>query len=277
MSTCLDSETAAHVVSSMGSSLFGVRYFELFRDALSIDQCTVFAFQGAAPPDPIILEGRSEQISHVARIIAAEYVADGFKRDPNVWRKPGGFDRPAVFSIQAEELLDSPYRLQFYDGPCLSHELTLMAKAENTLYYASFFRRDPAARFVDTDMRLVTGMAQFAFAAVRRHVDMLRCDGQPIDCLASSGGNFTNREALNEHLREVLLAESYGLSSREADVCASIILGYTTQGIGLTLGMSLNTVATYRKRAYRKMGISRQTELFSRYFKLVNRSLFKSH
>jgi hypothetical protein len=148
MSTCLDADTAAHVVSSMASSLFGARYFELFRDVLSIDQCTVFAFQGAARPDPIVLEGRSAQISTVARTIAAEYVADGFKRDPNVRRKPGGFDRPVVFRVQAEELLDSHYRFQFYDEPCLSHELTLMAKADDRLYYASFFRRDPTARLM---------------------------------------------------------------------------------------------------------------------------------
>jgi DNA-binding CsgD family transcriptional regulator len=123
----------------------------------------------------------------------------------------------------------------------------------------------------------VTEMAPFAFAAVHRHVQMLRCDGQPVDCLANTEGGAANREAMLEHLREVLLAGAYGLSTREADVCASIILGYTTQGIGLTLGMSPNTVATYRKRAYRKMGISRQTELFSKYFKVVNRHLSKSH
>jgi len=57
-----------------------------------------------------------------------------------------------------------------------------------------------------------------------------------------------------------------GLTQREADVCAAIALGYTTVGIGLNLGISVNTVATHRKRAYAKLGISCQNELFARYF-----------
>ena len=75
------------------------------------------------------------------------------------------------------------------------------------------------------------------------------------------------------YLREVLLSEPHLLSPREAEVCAGIILGYTTVGISLNCGISINTVATHRKRAYRKLGISSQNELFSRYFRLVSHRL----
>jgi DNA-binding CsgD family transcriptional regulator len=85
-----------------------------------------------------------------------------------------------------------------------------------------------------------------------------------------------NRAQLLAHLRDVLLNEPQHLSPREAEVCAGIILGYTTLGISLNFGISLNTVATHRKRAYRKLGICSQNELFSRYFRVVNSQLAAS-
>jgi len=69
-----------------------------------------------------------------------------------------------------------------------------------------------------------------------------------------------------QELRDSMLKLPCGLTQREADVCAAIALGYTTLGIGLNLGISVNTVATHRKRAYAKLGISCQNELFARYF-----------
>jgi len=54
------------------------------------------------------------------------------------------------------------------------------------------------------------------------------------------------------------------LSDRERQVCALIALGVTSEGIGLRLAIGLNTVLTYRKRAYARLGISSQNELMRR-------------
>jgi DNA-binding CsgD family transcriptional regulator len=70
-----------------------------------------------------------------------------------------------------------------------------------------------------------------------------------------------------EQMRAAFLTEEWGLTAREADVCAGILLGYSTVGLSLTLGISTNTVATHRKHAYAKLGISSQNELFARYLR----------
>lgn len=62
-------------------------------------------------------------------------------------------------------------------------------------------------------------------------------------------------------LRERLLQAAPDLSDREAEVCALIARGCTSEAIGLQLGISINTVKTYRKRAYGRLGISTQNEL----------------
>jgi DNA-binding CsgD family transcriptional regulator len=52
------------------------------------------------------------------------------------------------------------------------------------------------------------------------------------------------------------------LSNRETAVCAHIIAGHSTESIALNLGVSPHSIATYRQRAYAKLNISSQNELF---------------
>jgi DNA-binding CsgD family transcriptional regulator len=68
---------------------------------------------------------------------------------------------------------------------------------------------------------------------------------------------------LLEHLRVSLLTE--GLTDREAQICSYIMSGDNTFAIAAILGIARKIVATHRKKAYAKLGISSHTELFSRY------------
>jgi len=80
------------------------------------------------------------------------------------------------------------------------------------------------------------------------------------------GSGRTDRERLFRSVCDVLLRSGYGLTRREAEVCASIALGSKVAGTGCRLNISPHTVATHRKRAYSKLGIGSQNELFARYF-----------
>ena len=51
------------------------------------------------------------------------------------------------------------------------------------------------------------------------------------------------------------------MPEREAEVCTAIMLGMTSEAIAIKLGISVNTILTYRKRAYGRLNISCQNEL----------------
>ena len=53
------------------------------------------------------------------------------------------------------------------------------------------------------------------------------------------------------------------LTPREQDVCRRILAGYSSEAISQALGISLHSTLTYRKRAYERLGISSQSELFA--------------
>ena len=78
-----------------------------------------------------------------------------------------------------------------------------------------------------------------------------------------------SREDLLRRVQQAMMDENSLLTQREAEVCTGIVLGYTILGLSLNMGISVNTVATHRKRAYAKLRISSQNELFAHYFSLV--------
>jgi DNA-binding NarL/FixJ family response regulator len=57
------------------------------------------------------------------------------------------------------------------------------------------------------------------------------------------------------------------LPRREAQVCSRILYGLSSAGIALHLDVSEQTVKTYRKRAYERLGIGSERELLTWYLR----------
>ena len=55
------------------------------------------------------------------------------------------------------------------------------------------------------------------------------------------------------------------LTPRETEVCARILRGMSTPGIAIDLTLQEDSVATYRKRAYRRLTIGTRFELIQRF------------
>jgi len=260
------------LVSKIGSAAFGSEYFRLFNDALAIEHCTVFAFRDGAQPAALVTECTSTEDNRSVRRLAHEYVTGAFVNDPNI-RRDVEPSTPVVYTLRAQDVCDSDYRHHFYDEPALSHELVLLGNLNGTLFYSSFYRSGIEREFHRDDLDTVQLLSYFAIRALQRHVELqnieLDCSAGSMALTPGSDAQFGQRREAFQHLREILLAEPKKLSPREADVCSAIVLGYSTVAISLNLGISLNTVATHRKRAYGKLGISSQNELFWQYFKNV--------
>jgi DNA-binding CsgD family transcriptional regulator len=261
----LDVRRMGDLVSKVGSPTFGPEYFRLFDEMLSIEHCTVFAFRNGVRPAALVTECTSAD-DGCARRLADEYVTGAFVHDPNLRREVGP-SSPLIYTLRARDVRDPDYRSRFYDEPALSHELVLLGNLDGTLFYSSFYRGSADRAFGRDDLEAVQSLSYFAMRALKRHVELQAAtpvrDGPAPDWEA----RFDSRHDAFHHLRALLLAEPKKLSPREADVCASIVLGYSTPAIGLNLGISPHTVATHRKRAYSKLGISSQNELFWKYFR----------
>ena len=82
------------------------------------------------------------------------------------------------------------------------------------------------------------------------------------NCLSNAPTAGTPRSVVHTVISKKI-APFDRLTERERDVCERILLGYTSIGIGLDLNIAPSSVVTYRRRAYEKLGIATQNELFA--------------
>ncbi|MEO5597538.1 MAG: LuxR C-terminal-related transcriptional regulator [Novosphingobium sp.] len=270
MKQAFDFNRFGDLVATIGSREFGLAFYDLFRDLLEVDECTVFSFPDPTAPSSLLVEGNSDEELEMARRLAKDYVAEGFRRDPNLHNRRGL--AVSVDIIDPRQIFDLEYRRHYYDGPALAQELVVLAEVNGTLYYTSFYRRDAQRNFGEREVETMQAVGVFMVKALHRHSELISASNDVHELSfvhAASDMSADLRQRTLEYLRGILISSPGKLTQREAEVCAGIIMGYSTEAISLNCSISINTVATHRKRAYAKLAISSQNELFLRYFSAV--------
>ena len=119
----------------------------------------------------------------------------------------------------------------------------------------NFYRITSQGRFTRDQIRRLLTVAPAVSAAVARHfLPDAAPDDNPmrrLETLFASGEPFA------------------ALTGREKEVCLRILSGFTSEAIAAELGISLHSALTYRKRAYDRLGISSQNELFGLVLRLM--------
>lgn len=67
-------------------------------------------------------------------------------------------------------------------------------------------------------------------------------------------------EPTGEHVADDWPGRAEGLTARESEILALVTQGYTNQEIASGVFLSINTVKTYLRLAYRKIGVSRRSQ-----------------
>ncbi len=260
----------AKLVGEIGNRDFEQQFYHFSRELLNVDQCTVFRFADNQQPECILAEANHSGYRSLVRGLAQEYASEGYQRDPNL-NGPNslmaGGNRLIVRCVSPSHVRDIAFRRRFYDEALVRQELAMIASVNDQTLYCSFFRSKDQKDFASEDANQLRELGNFLIQTLGKHAEvtsLLQARSVPVPEPATLCPE--RRERMYEDLRSILLKAIGGLTRREAEICASIALGYTTLGISLKLGISINTVATHRKRAYAKLGISSQNELFARYF-----------
>lgn len=251
-------DTVSDLVAIIGTENFEARFLEIFDDLIGADQCTVFlaAHQGVTP---LVATAQSPYACKTVRRLAQTYAQKGYVDDP-VWND----DFHA--RIIAPQDFDERYRQEFYDKPNILEEIAVCAVTPHGRVYASFYRerRSERTRFRNDEVDALRAVAGITLQVLSKHAEFMTLHRAATPSVAP-----LDREALFAKVRTAIQSENSKLTNREAEICAGIVMGYTILGLSLNLGISVNTIATHRKRAYAKLQISSQNELFAHYFGLV--------
>lgn len=247
-----NSRALTDLVAFVGRPRFPQSLFSFARDMVLADHLTVFCDTAAGGTRTVLAENIGAR--PVARNVAERYVRRHWVCDP-VQRIFARRDVLAaaqresiVIDIDAADVEHSDYRDDCYSSVNLNHRLSIANVRGGKTMRINFYRRR-GHDFSQDEVGRVMGITNLLMAMVWRHDE------------DSSTRDATDFEA--SFLQRLACVEP-ALTSRERQVCALVALGLTSEGIALRLGVGLNTVLTYRKRAYARLSISSQNELMRR-------------
>jgi DNA-binding CsgD family transcriptional regulator len=142
------------------------------------------------------------------------------------------------------------------EGSGRLQRVMISARKSNLLYCLRFLRSASDGNLSESKVERLRSVADLLISLIARH-----------DGLLARRPNLTPALTSLEEIQDCVLGAT-DLSRREGEVCSRILYGLSSYGIALDLGIGKESVMTYRKRAYHRLGIGSQRELLMWYLAL---------
>ena len=230
-----DFQTSAHlsdIVGAIGKDSFTDALLELCNSTFGADRCSIFQVTGYK-----LVEVAS------ASLIGAEPLQAISSFEVRRHLSQSGSSNARV-EVQSMGLVGEASRPQ---------HIMLSAIKDQASFCIGIVRSDKRQALTLDEMRTIRLLADLLVSVVARHIDLVVCRPQITPALSSL-----------EDIQDCV-SQATDLSRREAEVCSRILYGMSSYGIAVDLGIGKESVMTYRKRAYTRLGIATQRELLMWY------------
>lgn len=247
----------AELIDATGTAQFGTRLLSHLEVACGADYCAVFRV-GTDRPSEIVTgshDGSSKAQTRVERYLKRQY----WINDPAMvyaQTQLRGKD-PMLMRVDVTRLKDPVVREEIWPGIC--DRVVIAGKSRERTYSMSILREGRGG-FSASDMARIGASAELFISLLANHEELT----------GSLKNDFTGVISSLPDI-EARISGASALTAREAEVCARIVYGLTTTGIALDLGLSNETVKTFRKLAYRRLCIGSEHELMAWYLALGHR------
>lgn len=226
-------------VLAIGRPDFAKVLIDTLRRQADVGHCMVFALSRSGAAHCLLDAGNIP----IGGDLGAAYAGQFHESDPNrdaLFEAEGS--APIMLSAFAPRMYGARYRKIFFQDSGIVDKWATAIWTGDTCFYVNFYRIDAQGRFSATQRDRLQAIAPAIAASVARHFQKTAPD------LAAL---FATRAPLS------------ALTPREQEVCRRILRGFSSEAISQALGISLHSTLTYRKRAYERLGISSQNELFA--------------
>lgn len=222
----------------------------LLGPATSVSQCTVFAYEfGNRPRTVSVADHRGGRF---LRDVADTYARLFYALDGNQRIVTGkDAEKPSSLVLHwqsSDDIAHDGYRQTCYSTPNVSDRLSLLMQPAADIWLSvNLYRERDAGNFQPGEVELVESLAPLIGEATRHHY-ALRGQSQ-----------LGIPQLMLARLRSLCPA----LSKRELDALRGVLEGHSAAEIADSMGVKPSSVVTYQKRAYQRLGISSQRQLFA--------------
>ncbi|EQB30449.1 helix-turn-helix transcriptional regulator [Sphingobium ummariense] len=239
------------LVAAIGMPSFPHRLLDALRLLAGVDLCSAFLREGGDHIELIFACGDLPDVPGFTLRASHDYAQAYWRSDRQMAllaKVPAG--APVVVRRRAADIADPAYRAACYDRAKVIERVSILSPGRSSLMINGY-RTAERAPFAAADVERLDVHARLLLAALRQHL----CAATPLVDEAGLAGR--------------LCALDCGLSAREAEVVAGMILGETQEGIARMKHISPATVVTYRRRAYGKLGVSNRRDLMALHRRLA--------
>jgi DNA-binding CsgD family transcriptional regulator len=241
----------ADAIDCLRQTDFPVALWEVFRALARPDNLIVLAYRDRGPP--LVLDRRFGGAQVFARLETA-YLAGAYRLDPyfDLHLQRGGEGAYRLRDIAPDAFSRSRYVVEYFGQTTLIDEIAFVVPLAEGLSLNLCLGRDSgsAERFTAAEFAACQRLAPVVAALARAEWRGIK--GAP--------GPVEDTPAL---LVEASRRRGIALTPRQAEVALLILRGHSTGSIGLSLGLSPQTVKVFRRQLYQRCAISSQAELFA--------------
>lgn len=253
-------DTFADAVATIGTHRFEAHLTDAINAIAAVDHLTALTYRQGEGLRVLLVTSRTDEAG--AQSLTRDYVAHQHVFDPNFpdLVRLGRGRRPIVRRHDAQRLKTKRYQRRFYTTVGIIDKVSFLWRAGQTAYYANLYRTHRSGLFTQEEFKRLNASARLIASIIGMH------GGRQRIAAALAAGDS------NELLARLIDRLDDRLTPREQVVLARILMGMGTEGIAIELGLTAATVITFRRRAYAKLGISSQAELFARCLRALPRA-----
>ncbi len=260
-------------ICKLGRAEFEDSLFDLVNAVVQVDHCAVFInnIDGTTAH----LSTKSKLDEDICRSLAKAYTERFHVRDPKlgaIGQAVGKTDETRITLLPhtPATAYDAGYKARFFTDTGLIDKVSSLLQTRQYTIYCSFYRLSDTGRFESWEFEALSRILPILTNLIFKHARLSGLgEGEIKPDPIVTQVPLTRSSDASANLLDVKNAVFAKLTDRERQVCIRILQGFTSEAISLDLKVAISTIHTYRKRAYTKLGISSQNELFSLYLEFV--------
>jgi DNA-binding CsgD family transcriptional regulator len=241
-------EAQTEAIAAIGEGVFPAKLLQLLKLLSGAEFCSAFEIDADGSLRFLFAAGQHPDIPGFAEAASHAYACTYWRKDRATRQTLAAQPARVQMVRQAwNGITDPDYRRACYERGGVVERLTLYAPGLRTLFASAYRTRD-SGHSSPAQLEALEQNAAMIMTIVRKHIEVTRRTPFPVGAPA-------------HEIARLLLADGGSLSAREAAVAAAMMLGKTQTEIAHETGVALSSVITYRRRAYRKLGVSNRRDL----------------
>jgi DNA-binding CsgD family transcriptional regulator len=235
-------------VLAIGRPDFPKILIDTLRRQAGVGHCMVFALTRTGAASCLLDVGNIPTGADLGAAYAGQFHESDPNRDALFEAKTSA---PIMLPSFAPRMYGARYRKIFFKDSDIVDKCATAIWVDDTCFYVNFYRVTSQGCFGDAERARLQTIAPAIGASVARHFQQAARPDQSLAALFATSAPLA------------------ALTPREQEVCRRILAGFSSEAISKGLGISLHSTLTYRKRAYERLGISSQSELFAIVLRLL--------